>query len=43
MAFTKWFSRDKKNKSNSLTLSDIIRGLQFCVNSSLEIVEQLIR
>lgn len=37
----KWFGRDKKkSESSSMTLSDIIRGIQYCVNSSVEIVEQ---
>lgn len=43
MAFTRWFSKGKKNSSShteELTLSDVVRGLQFCVNSSTEIVEQ---
>lgn len=29
-----------ENKQNELTLSDIIRGIQHCVNSSVEIAEQ---
>lgn len=37
----KWFGRDKKkSESSSMTLSDVIRGIQYCVNSSAEIVEQ---
>lgn len=33
--------RFQKSKSNSqTTLSDIIRGIQFCVNSSIEILER---
>ena len=43
MAFTKWFSKDKKieaSQGQSLTLSDVVRGLQFCVNSSTQIAEQ---
>jgi hypothetical protein len=35
MAIGKWNS-----KTGGITLSDIIRGLQYCVNSSLDIVEQ---
>ena len=43
MAFIKWFSKDKKDSvshGESLTLSDVVRGLQFCVNSSTEIAER---
>lgn len=39
----KWFMKDKKPSSSAsepLTLSDVVRGLQFCVNSSTEIAEQ---
>lgn len=35
MAFRKW-----SKKNSSATLSDIIRGIQFCINSSIEILEQ---
>ena len=41
MAFDRWRSGKKDNDSNSsMTMADIIRGIQYCVNSSLEIVEQ---
>lgn len=37
----KWLKRDKKRvDTNSITLSDVVRGIQHCVNSSIEIVEQ---
>lgn len=38
MDFSRW-KRKKENEGN-ITLSDVIRGLQFCVNSSAEIMEQ---
>ncbi|MCM1145560.1 MAG: DUF2589 domain-containing protein [Lachnoclostridium sp.] len=39
--FSRWNGRDKKKtKEESMTLSDVIRGIQHCVNSSIEIVEQ---
>lgn len=42
MGFSKWISKKKKTKreDSGITLSDVIRGLQFCVNSSSEIMEQ---
>lgn len=45
MSFSRWLSNrvngsKKQNKEEGLTLSDIIRGIQFCVNSSVEIAEQ---
>lgn len=41
MGFSKWYSKNKApQKECGLTLSDIIRGLQYCVNSSVEIAEQ---
>jgi hypothetical protein len=38
--FSRWKSKNGKESGGSLTLSDVIRGLQHCVNSSQEIVEQ---
>jgi len=32
--------RHKRNREEEMTLTDIIRGLQYCVNSSQDIVEQ---
>ena len=32
--------RNNDQKSNEFTLSDMIRGIQHCVNSSVEIAEQ---
>jgi hypothetical protein len=46
MAFSKWFAgrgggkRKQGKDEEGLTLSDVIRGIQFCVNSSVEIAEQ---
>jgi len=39
MAFDMWRS-EKKSEDSNMTMADIIRGIQYCVNSSLEIVEQ---
>lgn len=37
----RWWKKDeKKADENAITLSDVIRGIQYCVNSSIEIVEQ---
>lgn len=38
----KWHNKNKKQSEEqpSMTLSDVIRGIQHCVNSSLEIIEQ---
>lgn len=39
--FDRWVGRDKKKaQDNAMTLSDVVRGIQHCVNSSIEIVEQ---
>lgn len=38
MDFPKW--KKKTASKSGITLSDVIRGLQFCVNSSAEIMEQ---
>jgi hypothetical protein len=39
--FSRWKSKNgKDDNGGSLTLSDVIRGLQHCVNASQEIVEQ---
>lgn len=38
MEFPKW--KKKPAGKSGITLSDVIRGLQFCVNSSAEIMEQ---
>lgn len=43
MAFSKWLFKDRKigaSHERSLTLSDVVRGLQFCANSSTQIAEQ---
>lgn len=41
MAFIKWTSKaKKKSERKSMTLSDVVRGIQYCVNSSIDIVEQ---
>lgn len=32
--------KKRKSDKNGITLSDVIRGLQFCVNSSAEMMEQ---
>ncbi len=42
MGFSRWLFKKKRSteKENMTTLSDIIRGLQFCVNSSAEIMQQ---
>lgn len=41
MSFIKW-SKNSKRKSgdNAMTLSDVVRGIQYCVNSCIEIVER---
>ena len=38
MGLSKW--NKKADCENGITLSDVIRGLQFCVNSSAEMMEQ---
>jgi hypothetical protein len=38
--FSRWKSKNGGENGSSLTLSDVIRGLQHCVNASQEIVEQ---
>ncbi|MEH2934329.1 DUF2589 domain-containing protein [Acutalibacter sp. JLR.KK004] len=38
MGISKW--NKKEDHEEGITLSDVIRGLQFCVNSSAEIMEQ---
>lgn len=41
MAFGKWGNKSRKQSGkNAMTLSDVIRGIQYCVNSCVEIVEQ---
>ncbi len=41
MSFIKWSKKSmKKSNDNAMTLSDVVRGIQYCVNSCIEIVER---
>ncbi len=45
MFFSKWFNKNKADSSENIaesdqTLSDIVRGMQYCVNSSAEMIER---
>lgn len=41
MSFIKWSKKSKeKPGEHAMTLSDVVRGIQYCVNSCIEIVEQ---
>lgn len=41
MAFVKWSKSSKKKSDDSaMTLSDVVRGIQYCVNSCIEIAER---
>lgn len=41
MSFMKWSGNgNKKSGDHSMTLSDVVRGMQYCVNSCIEIVER---
>lgn len=39
MALKKW-NKKSNSKNSIMTLSDIVRGIQFCVNSSIDILER---
>ncbi len=40
MSFIKWSKSKKRFNENAMTLSDVVRGIQYCVNSCIEIVER---
>ncbi len=41
MSFIKWSKKSEgKPGEHAMTLSDVVRGIQYCVNSCIEIVEQ---
>lgn len=45
MFFSKWFNKNKVDGCENMaesdqTLSDIVRGMQYCVNSSAEMIER---